>query len=359
MTGWAVGEHVMGRAPRSLAEFVCANSHTLMRIPESVSWEEAGGFPNTFVTAHDALVTAAKVGPGDTVLVNAASSGIGVAAIQIASLFGASTVIATSRSAPRSSPRWLSFGSRRRSRFCTTTRSMTQCSQRPTADDIIIDSLGGACLEQNVKVLALDGRLISVGRTASPTGELDLDHLSRRGHRQHHRCHVSDTYTRAGAAMQRAMRRRPTRRAGSGRHQGDHRLDVLARRHRCRAPAHAHRQPPRQDRRHLLTMGNPNRHVTESSWVGRPLADWPPQLVAECRPGRWRSLSNAPERLRNACPSSPGIRGVGQTGSHCGRRVRARPGRSRTRHSLDRFEMRWKVPLRTPCSARTRCWCEL
>ena len=177
---WAVGARVMGRAPHSLAEFVCVDARALMAIPASVSWEEAAGFPNTFVTAHDALATAAKVGPGDAVLVNAASSGIGVAAVQIARFLGATTVIATSRSSAklaklaqlRLSPTHLVLHDDQ-------VGEAVLAATDGQGVDIVVDSLGGTCLEQNVKILAIEGRLISVGRTASPVGVLDLDHLSR------------------------------------------------------------------------------------------------------------------------------------------------------------------------------------
>ena len=55
-----------------------------MRVPDAVSWVEAAAFPNVFITAHDALITNGRLRSGETVLVNAASSGIGLAAIEIA-----------------------------------------------------------------------------------------------------------------------------------------------------------------------------------------------------------------------------------------------------------------------------------
>ncbi len=180
VTGWAIGQRVMGRAPHSLAEFVCVDARALMAIPASVSWEEAGGFPNTFVTAHDALVTAARVGPGDSVLVNAASSGIGVAAVQIARLFGAEAVIATSRSSEKLAT--LAHLRLAPSHCVLHDDGVVEAVLAATdghGADIIVDSLGGICLEQNVRLLAIEGRLISVGRTVSPVGDLDLDHLSR------------------------------------------------------------------------------------------------------------------------------------------------------------------------------------
>jgi NADPH:quinone reductase len=63
-TGWHVAERVMGRAPGSYAEFVAVNPAQLMRIPDSLSWAEAASIPNVFVTAHDAIATAAEFKSG-------------------------------------------------------------------------------------------------------------------------------------------------------------------------------------------------------------------------------------------------------------------------------------------------------
>ncbi len=99
---WKTGERVMGRAPGSYAEFVAVDQSVLMRIPDSLSWAEAASIPNVFVTAHDAIVTAAQLKSGEGILVTAASSGVGTAAIQIARHLGANPVLATTRSAAKS-----------------------------------------------------------------------------------------------------------------------------------------------------------------------------------------------------------------------------------------------------------------
>ena len=74
-----------------------------------MSWAEAATFPNVFITAHDAVVTNGQLRAGESILVNAASGGVGLAAIQIASLLGAKPVFATSRSASKLE-RLASFG---------------------------------------------------------------------------------------------------------------------------------------------------------------------------------------------------------------------------------------------------------
>ena len=96
-TGWHVGERVMGRGMGGYAEYALAGSMTLMRIPDALSYVEAASIPNVFITAHDALISNARFSAGETVLVTAASSGIGTATIQLAKYFGAKKVIASTR----------------------------------------------------------------------------------------------------------------------------------------------------------------------------------------------------------------------------------------------------------------------
>jgi NADPH2:quinone reductase len=178
-SGPAIGTRVMGRAPRSFAEFVCTDPRALMPVPDQLTWEQAAGFSNTFVTAHDALVTSASLTAGESVLVNAASSGIGVAAIQIARLLGATPVIATSRSQwklgflgeiPLAATSSIVHGEGTIDEVAATTDGR--------GVDVIIDVLGGQHLSQHVQMLAIKGRLVNVGRTASAEGTLDLDRLA-------------------------------------------------------------------------------------------------------------------------------------------------------------------------------------
>lgn len=174
---WQPGDRVMGHGPGGHAEYVLADPLALMRVPQGMQWVEAAAFPNVFITAHDALVSNAQLGRDESVLVNAASSGIGLAAIQIARLMGASCVIATSRSADKI---------RRLSEFgvdvCINTSRDPQVPAVMAATasrgvDIVIDSLGGTVFEDNVRSLAVKGRLVNIGRLGSSSASIDLDAL--------------------------------------------------------------------------------------------------------------------------------------------------------------------------------------
>ena len=177
VTGHRPGERVMGRARGSYAEFVAVDQREVLPIPPDLSWEEAAAIPNVFVTAHDALVTNAQLRPGEVVLVNAASSGVGTAAIQIARVLGARPVIGTSGSAAkleRLRDLGLDVG-------ITTSDDLVAAVQAATEGkgvDVVIDNVGGTVLPANLRAMALKGRLISVGRNAAERGELDLDYLA-------------------------------------------------------------------------------------------------------------------------------------------------------------------------------------
>ena len=177
-TGWHVGERVMGRAPGSYAELVAVNPVQLMRFPDSLSWAEAASIPNVFVTAHDAIATAAELKSGESVMITAASSGVGTAAIRLARFLGAQTVIATTRAAAKcgqliglgadlaidvSKPGWV---------------DPVMAATEKRGVDVIIDNVGGPMLADNIRALAIKGRLVSVGRNAGNVGECDLDQVA-------------------------------------------------------------------------------------------------------------------------------------------------------------------------------------
>jgi NADPH:quinone reductase len=180
VTAWKVGDRVMGRAIGSYAEFTVANQRALMKIPNAMAWAEAASIPNVFVTAHDAIVTNAQMQRGESILITAGSSGVGTAAIQIARHLGANVVLATSRSPSKTmalrelgahevidpaQPKWVD-------------ELMAATGKRGI--DVIIDNVGGPMLADNIRALAIKGRLVSVGRNAGQVGDCNLDEVARK-----------------------------------------------------------------------------------------------------------------------------------------------------------------------------------
>ena len=93
--GWSPGDRVMARGTACHAELAVVPAAAVMASPAGLDDVAAAAIPNVFVTAHDAIVTAAEVTADDTVLITAGSSGVGTAAIQIARHLGATTIATT------------------------------------------------------------------------------------------------------------------------------------------------------------------------------------------------------------------------------------------------------------------------
>ena len=172
-----MGERVMGHWRGGQAEYVAVDERLLVPVPERLSWVEAGAWLNVFCTAHDALVTNAGLKSGESVLVNAASSGIGVAALQIARLIGASPVVGSSRSAVKLQ-KLRDYGLQ----VALDAAAPPDAVKKATGGrgvDVLIDSVGGPALQRNLESMAILGRIVSVGRLAANSGEIDLDLLAR------------------------------------------------------------------------------------------------------------------------------------------------------------------------------------
>jgi NADPH2:quinone reductase len=174
---WREGDRVMGHGRGGQAQYALADPRALMRVPAHLSWTEAASFPNVFVTAHDAVVTNGQLRAGEAILVNAASSGIGLAAIQIAALLGAKPIIATTRSAAKIEklrPYGVDVA------IDTSRQSQVDAVMDATSKkgvDVIIDCVGGTVFEANLASLAVKGRLVNIGRLGSNTAQFDMSQL--------------------------------------------------------------------------------------------------------------------------------------------------------------------------------------
>ena len=177
VTGWREGDRVMGHGKGCQAEYVVMDPLALMPVPENLSWVDAAAFPNVFITAHDAVVTNGELRKGESILVNGASGGVAMAAIQIASLLGAKPVIATSRSAAKLD-KLSQFGvdvgidSSRESQL-----EVVMAATDKRGVDVIIDTVGGPVFEANMDSLAVKGRLVNIARLGSATAQIDLAKL--------------------------------------------------------------------------------------------------------------------------------------------------------------------------------------
>jgi NADPH:quinone reductase-like Zn-dependent oxidoreductase len=155
------------------AELVRVPAANLVPIPEGVSDEAAAAVSLATLTAWHMLVTRAQLRPGEDVLVLAAGSGVGSAAIQIARLIGA-RVIATA-STPEKRERALALGAHEVVDYVND--DLVAEVRRITGKrgvDVVVEHVGAATWEQSVAALARNGRLVTCGTTSGAEGKLNL-----------------------------------------------------------------------------------------------------------------------------------------------------------------------------------------
>ena len=161
------------------AEFTVAKSTDVFLKPESLSFEEAAAFPLVFMSAWHMLVTRARLQPGESVLVQAAGSGVGHAAVQIAKRLKA-TVYATVGSDAKI-PKAKALGAdevinRQREDVEGRVRRLTN----DRGVDVVFEHIGPQTWEQSVRALAKGGRLVTCGATSGPSAPLDLRYVFSR-----------------------------------------------------------------------------------------------------------------------------------------------------------------------------------
>ena len=161
--GFAPGDRVMGlMAGGAYAELVSTPQRLAVKVPDSLGWQEAGATPEVFITAHDALLQC-NLQAGERVLIHAVGSGVGVSGVQIAKMMGASQVFGTAGSAEklaRAAELGLDVGVNYREQdFAEVVLEATEGA----GVDVVLDVIGAAYWEQNLRSLARQGRMVEVG----------------------------------------------------------------------------------------------------------------------------------------------------------------------------------------------------
>ena len=170
------GDRVMGSAPGGFAEYVVTDAGRVHRIPgNNMSYEQAACFPVALQTMHNAVVTAGRLKHGETLLMQGASTGVGLMGMQIGKLMGASLVLGTSTN-PERRGRLKEFG-------CDVALDSSDPNwpkevKKATGDNgvnLIVDLISGGVANQNLEAAALLGRIVNVGRLGGMKGEFDFD----------------------------------------------------------------------------------------------------------------------------------------------------------------------------------------
>ncbi|MFL6583504.1 MAG: NAD(P)H-quinone oxidoreductase [Chthoniobacterales bacterium] len=179
---WNVGDRVFGiTAGGAQAEFVVVPESNLARVPDNLNWAEAGAIPEVFITAHDALFTRAGLQVGERVLIHAAGSGVGTAAVQLAHAAGA-IVYGTSRTTEKLT-RLREFGLDYPVVLGDDPTALVGALQQLTngaSPDVVIDLVGGAYFPVNLEVLAPGGRIVCVGTTAGAISQVNIGMIMRK-----------------------------------------------------------------------------------------------------------------------------------------------------------------------------------
>jgi NADPH:quinone reductase-like Zn-dependent oxidoreductase len=149
------------------AEKIAVPAEFVVRKPAHLSWLEAAVVPLAGLTAWRAVVSKARVRPGDRVLVPGAGSGVATLVVQLASLFGAEVVVTSSSEAKLSRAREIGASE-------TALYTSEDWAERVGLVDVVIDSAGVPTWEALGSVLRPGGRLVSYGRTAGSTVTMDI-----------------------------------------------------------------------------------------------------------------------------------------------------------------------------------------
>ncbi|NUM64287.1 zinc-binding dehydrogenase [candidate division KSB1 bacterium] len=170
-----IGEHRSG----GYAQFIAVPAVNIIPKPAQLSFHEAAAFPLTFLTAWHMLVAKCRVQPGDWVLVLAAGSGVGVAAIQIAKLHGARVIAAASSAAKLAKAQALGADfliNYEQQNFREAARQLT--NRRGV--DIVFEHVGEKTWDDSIKALAPGGRVVTCGATTGYRALTDLRYLFSR-----------------------------------------------------------------------------------------------------------------------------------------------------------------------------------
>jgi putative PIG3 family NAD(P)H quinone oxidoreductase len=179
---WNEGQRVFGiTAGGAQAEYVTVPESTLAEIPDLLDWANAAAVPEAFITAHDALFTQANLSAGENLLVHAAGSGVGTAAIQLARAAGA-VVFGTART-PDKLEKAKAFGLTESIVMTDDLQQLVRAGNEWTKGrgiDVILDLVGAGYLEANVAVLARHGRLMLLSTSSGARATLDLSTIMGR-----------------------------------------------------------------------------------------------------------------------------------------------------------------------------------
>eukprot|EP00617_Octactis_speculum_P003760 CAMPEP_0185775310 /NCGR_PEP_ID=MMETSP1174-20130828/81609_1 /TAXON_ID=35687 /ORGANISM="Dictyocha speculum, Strain CCMP1381" /LENGTH=330 /DNA_ID=CAMNT_0028462841 /DNA_START=52 /DNA_END=1044 /DNA_ORIENTATION=+ len=163
--GWAEGDRVMALVQGGgNAEYVSVPAGLLMKVPESMSWNDSGALPETFLTAFQLLFFVGGFEAGQSVLIHAGGSGVGLALVQLSRIFGARSIFVTAGSVGKID-KAISFGAtagfNRHDNGGIWAPSIREACEGGV--DLILDCVGGSYWDQNVNAAKLEANWVLYG----------------------------------------------------------------------------------------------------------------------------------------------------------------------------------------------------
>jgi len=177
VTAFQPGDRVMGRCSGAFSEYALMEMDEAMHLPQALGFEQGAGVPMTFLVAFDMLVLQGRLQPGEWLLVNGVSSGVGVASLQLGKVLGAK-VIGTSGSAEKLALlQGLGLDVGIQTRAAEFAPRVMEATDQHGAD-LVVNAVGGTVFAENIRAMAFQGRLATVGYVDGVVrAEIDLDAL--------------------------------------------------------------------------------------------------------------------------------------------------------------------------------------
>ena len=171
VSAFSPGDRVVGgNKTGAFAEFALLPASSLSLVPDNMGFAEAAAYPAAYLTAYVALVRRANLQPGETLLVHGASGGVGMAAVDVGKLLGA-TVIATSASDAKLD-KVIAHGADYAINVAQGFRDKVTTLTSGRGADVNFDPVGGDVFDESVRCIAFDGRLLVVGFTSGRIPEV-------------------------------------------------------------------------------------------------------------------------------------------------------------------------------------------
>jgi len=179
VTGWQVGDRVMGMPSGGYAEQAVIHHRLAVRMPAGLSFVQAAALPVAMFTAHDAVVTNGQLAKGGTLFIQAAASGVGIAAAQLGRRMSAAVVAGTASAGKiaRLKTLGLTHG------IDYAQGNVAQAVLAATGGrgaDVIVDMVGAKAIDDHLAMAALGARWVQIGRMGGVSGPIDLDLLAKK-----------------------------------------------------------------------------------------------------------------------------------------------------------------------------------